>query len=209
MSESLVSSRICLRQPATAARACSRRGSKSRGRWSFGSGNWSPLTFWRATTGQLSTGFSLLQGTTSNTNRRPPRAASGPAQHRRLGRSAAWLQLPARRKWAFGANQRLPERPNAPQMQPNATPVGSTIGTPASPVRHQSPLVWVGGPQPATFSFQLPCSAHASCYQQLTLPPRRHEDCILCSRQHPYLAFCTSVFCTGTYTGILFVHDNQ
>ncbi len=74
MSESLVSSRICLRQPETAARACSRRGSKSRGRWSFGSGNWSPLTFWRATTGQLSTGFPCCKG--------PPAAPMGGPRRR-------------------------------------------------------------------------------------------------------------------------------
>ena len=141
--------------------------------------------------------LSLLQGTTSGTNRRPPPEASGPTSIGALAGLRPGLQLPARRKWAFGANQRLPERPNA-------TPVRSTIGNPCIPCS-SSVTVGVGGcvgtqgrSRPLFFfPAALQRAVLRSCYQQLTLPPRRHEDCILCS------GFCTDTeyflcFCTGT-----------
>ncbi len=189
---SLVSSQICLRQPQTCLGWTARRAPSHEA-----DGVWErklvAADFWVGNHWAAVNRLSLLQGTTSNTNRRPPRAASGPAQHRRLGRSAAWLQLPSSPEmgiWRQSAASRTPKRaPNATKCNPR----GLNNRNPCIPCS-SSVTVGVGG-RAAAGHFFFPAALQRACFvlpaAYATSPQARRLHPLFSTASLPcFLYFC-------------------
>ncbi len=205
---SLVSSQICPRQPqALDGQPGVHQVTRP---MEFGSGNWSPLTFGWATTGQLSTGFPCCKGPPATPIGGPRGRHRAPPSIGALAglRSGSSSQLAGNGHLApISGFQNAQTRPKCNQMQPPWAQQSEPLH-PLFVISHRW-CGWEGRSRPLFLS-SCPAARMLRVTSSLRYLPAGTKTASSVLGSIPTLLFVLLYSVpVPNYTGILFVHDNQ